>query len=55
MNYSNRPKKLKSSSTILNLYNKKVFATNTYLYCNTCGKNIQKKSNLMLYLHRLFL
>ena len=46
MNYSNRTKNVKSSSTtILNLHNKineKMFVTHAYLYCNTCGKNIQK-------------
>jgi len=58
MNYSNRTKKVKSSSTILNLHNKineKMFVTNTYLYFNTCGKNYSEKSSLMLYIHRLFL
>ncbi len=46
MNYLNRTKEVKTSSTItLNLHSKinnKVSLANTFLYCNTCGKNIQK-------------
>ena len=44
MNYLNRTKV--KSTTTLNLHNRikdnKVSVVNTFLYCNTCGKNIQE-------------
>ena len=40
MNYLNE---IQVKSTRLNKMNNKVLVTETYLYCNTCGKSIQKK------------
>ena len=40
MNYLNE---IQVKSTRLNKMNNKVLVIETYLYCNTCGKSIQKK------------
>jgi hypothetical protein len=47
MNYLNRTK-VKSTTTLNqhNRINNKVSVVNTFLWCNTCGKNIQKNSIL---------
>ena len=49
-------KRTKVKSTTLNLHNRineKMFVTNTYLYCNTCGKNIQKNPVSLIIYHVL--
>ena len=53
MSNSNR-NKVKSTITTLNLHNKinnnnNISDVNTFLYCNTCGKNI-KKNPILCYI-----
>ena len=54
MIYLNRTK-VKSTTTLNqhNRINNKVSLTKTFLYCNTCGENIQKNS-ILKYNNRLF-